>query len=214
MSIEPAAVSILSELKSIMSSTWWQRHKKTLLVIAAILIAFGGGYGTALKTGPAKVVTKTEIQTKIQDHTVYKDRIVTKIVTLTVKEKAQHVETTTTKTPDGTVVTKVISDTKTDTKVDSNLGKTDDKDKDSAKIVLVDEKTKKTVTSAQAGWRVSAGLGISIPVIFTGDHQMGVPGLKGLVVDAGVDRKLFGPLWFGLHGNTQGVLGLQLSGEF
>lgn len=193
---------------------FWQNHKKTILVVIAFLLAFAGGYGTALRMGPSKVVTKTEVKTQLKDRVVYKDRIVTKVVTVTVREKARHTETLTTKTPDGTVVTKVVTDTKTDTKTDTGLSKTDDKDKTEAKVAVSDTKEKKVITGAKTGWRVGAGLGISIPVIFTGDHQMGIPGLKGLVVDAGVDRHVIGPIWLGLHGNTQGTVGLSLSGEF
>jgi hypothetical protein len=126
-----------------------------------------------------------------------------------VEKKHEHVETTTTKAPDGTTTTKTTDDTDTNTgtnettNTDSTVTRTETKYVD--RIV---EREKKVLQ--QPDWRAYVGAGVAIPT-FLGQQQIGVPGLQGFVIQAGVDRRIIGPFWMGLFGNTQGTLGLNLS---
>ena len=190
---------ILAFLKKAVSNRYVQ------LVLVAVLLA-GGGYAFGRYGQPAKVVEKEKIVEKI----VYQDKIVEKIVKVMVQDKNKHTETTTHKFPDGTVVTKTTTDTKTDTKTNTDIDKTEEKVVYKDRIV----EKEKIVEAAKPGWRVGAGIGLSIPSTFLGEPQIGVPGLRGAVVEVGVDRRVFGPLWAGLHANTQGTVTLGLSGEF
>lgn len=190
---------VLAFLKKAISNRYVQ------LVLVAILLA-GGGYAFGRYGQPAKIIEKEKIVEKI----VYQDKIVEKIVKVMVQDKNRHTETTTTKSPDGTTVTKIITDTKTDTKTDTSDNKTEEKVVYKDRIV----EKEKIVEASKPGWRVGAGIGLSIPSTFLGEPQIGVPGLRGAVVEIGVDRRVIGPLWVGLHGNTQGTVTLGLSGEF
>lgn len=61
----------------------------------------------------------------------------------------------------------------------------------------------------QPNWSVYAGLGLDIASVL-GQGQHGIPGMNGIVVQAGVDRRIIGPFYIGIFGNTEGVVGLNL----
>jgi hypothetical protein len=197
---------VLDVLKKILGNRYVQ------LALVAIAL-FGGGYATGRFAQPAKVITTEKVVTQIQDHIVYQDRVVTKIVYVKEKKQQQHTETVTEKKPDGTVVTKTETDIKTDTNTNVNTDKDQTKTgADTKTTVTTDEK--KTVTIRQPlDWRVAGGVGVSIPV-FLGAKQLGIPGLNAAVIQLEIDRRIIGPFFLGLFANSQGTLGLNLSGVF
>jgi hypothetical protein len=174
----------------------------------AVLLVFAAGFGTAIVSRPAKVeekvVTKVDVQTKVE----YKDRIVTQKVYVQADKVKKHVETTTTKAVDGTVTTKTTTDESVDEDRKLNASKDEQKQQAVTQVVHEVEYRDKIVTS-QPGWDARVGLGVAIPQLL-GGPEVGVPGLRGFVVEAGVDRRLAGPFWLGLWGNTQGAAGAEL----
>lgn len=188
------------------------RAKKIGLMILLGLFLFGGGLAAGRFGLPAKVVTKTEVKTETVTKTEFKDRIVVQKVYVKDQKKNQHTETTTTKAPDGTVVTKTVTDTKTDTDTHVDTNRVEYKDRIVEKLVEKIVEKEKIVTN-MPNWMVQAGAGVAIPY-YLGQDSPGVPGLRGVVIDAGLSRRIVGPFWLGVRANTQGVLGLQLSGTF
>lgn len=190
----------------------WQNHKKTIIAIAAVLLALILGYGGGRYAQPAKVVEKEKIVTQIQEKLVYQDRVVVQKVLVEVEKKHEHVETTTTKKPDGEVVTTTKTDTNTDETTKENETKTEEKVVYKDRIVQqVVEKEK--LVLRQPDWRIAAGVGVSIPH-YLGQQDVGVPIPYGLVIQAEADRRIIGPVWLGVFGNTQGTAGLMLSAVF
>lgn len=198
---------VLAFLKKIFSNRWVR-----LITIGLVLLALG--YALGRYAQPAKVVTKTQVVTKVQTQIVYQDRVITKVVKVKVKASDTHTETTTTKAPDGTVVTKTDTDVKvnesTDTNTNQNQTDTGTKNQTTTQVAT----QTKTVTNVKPGWRIGAGVGLSIPSVFQGKAELGLPGMKGSVVELSVERRIVGPLWFTLRGNTQGTATLGLGGEF
>lgn len=190
----------------------WANHKKTIIAVGVVLLALLLGYGGGRYAQPAKVVEKEKIVTKVETKIEYQDRVVTKIEYVKVQEKHQHVETTTTKKPDGEVVTT----TKTDTDTDTNVHK--DTDKVEEKVVYKDRIVQQVVEKEklvlrQPDWRLAAGVGVSIPH-YLNQPDVGISIPYGLVVQAEADRRIIGPVWLGVFGNTQGTAGLMLSAVF
>lgn len=192
--------------------------------ILCLLLGFAGGFGSGRYALPAQtivtervkevekqvVVTQTETKVKTEVKVVYvKDKSV---------QKDEHKVVTVIEDPNGKKTTTIVSDdrSKIDTQVKTGTDATSDVASNTSKKE-VDQKTseseKKAVTKNQVGWTVRAGVGVSIPTLL-GEKAVGVPGLRGFVVEAGVSRKVIGPFYMGLFGNTQGTLGLDLSGQF
>lgn len=186
---------------------FFQNHRKLCLVLLAILL-FVGGYGTAVTTRAAKVVTKVVAKTDVQTVVKYQDRVVVKEVRVAAKQEHRHVETTTTKKPDGTVVTATKTDVDTNTNTNQQTGVDARSAGSTVQTVVKTVYKEKTVTS-QPNWAVHAGVGYALPALF-GQQQIGVPGMDGFVVQAGLDRRVAGPFWLGVFGSTQGTVGLSL----
>ena len=191
--------------------TFWQEHRSKFFVVLLILGAFAGGAATG-GFGPAKVVEKEKVVEKVVEKIVYQDKIVEKIVKVKVKAEHEITESTHTKLPDGTETTVVKTETKTDTKTDTDSSCVEEK------VVYVDKIVEKIVEKEnivlnQPDWSVYAGAGVGIPK-FLGQGEIGVPGLQGAVIHAGVDRRILGPFWVGIQATSQGTLSLNLRGSF
>lgn len=189
--------------------TFASGHKRLVaeIVGALLLLLLGIGIGhfkPVVKTQTV-TVTKTEVQTKVE----YKDRVQVQKVYVQVEKKHEHTETTTTKKPDGTVETKVVQDENTDTDTDVNTTKDEQRQSTTNQTIKQDVK-QKTLTLAQPNWRLTLGAGVDIPSTLLGHEQGGIPGMRGFVLQAGVDRRIAGPVWMGLFGNTEGIVGLDL----
>lgn len=180
-----------------MTAPSWLRT--ALGAVLLVLVAFALGYGTALRTRPAKVVTQVQTQTVYKDRIIEhqaKDRIVYRNVvrTVTVDRKPTGEVTTTT----------TIADHSTDkTDVRANID-------DRSDGALSSNSTSVTV-NARADWRVSALVGAEL--------SLKAPYFSGPAYGVEVDRRIIGPIWVGLWGlrmpsGSSGVVGISLSGEF
>lgn len=185
-------------------------HKNVFLMVLVALLLLAGGYGAGRYAQPAKVITKTVIQTVTETKIQLQDHIVYQKVYVQQEQKKTHTETVVTKKPDGETVTKTVEDTNTDTNT-----KTDEKTNET-KTAENDTKTQQTVTQVKIteykkmDWRVGLGAGVNIPTLL-GHEELGIHGLKGAVIQAEVSRRLVGSLYLDLFGNTNGVVGLGLS---
>jgi hypothetical protein len=190
---------------------WIKNHRRTCLAIAAVLI-FATGYGAGAMKKPRivekeKIVTKTVMVDQTQEHaTMQKDRVAA-------QKRHVHTEKTTTKAPDGTVTTKEVTDDNTDQNSDTQTKRDDVKTE--IKTVTVDKIVErvKLVEPQRLNWRMGAGVGYSLPTAW-GQPMIGIPGLHGFVIQLDGDRRLAGPVWFGVFVNTQATVGLHLSVEW
>ena len=190
----------------------YSKHSRWLLPVTVLLLILGA-FGAGRLSAPSKVVEVEKIVEKVVEKVVVQEKVVEKIVYKEAKREKTRTETTTTKSPDGTETTRTTEETEThtDTHVDS--------DKTNEKIVIVEKEVEKIVEkeklieSKKPGWRIGAGVGVSVPSLL-GHQQLGVPGLQGAVIQVEADRRVVGPFWMGVFANTQGTVGLTLSGSF
>ena len=183
-----------------------------MAALLGLLVGTAGGFFG--KPAEIREVTKTEYKDKL----VYVEKTLTqdelnRLVDEAVKKRT-HRTWVVTKTPDGTV-TKTGTET---TEVDATKKTVEVQIKTVYVDKFIDREVVKTeykekVVKNQPNWLVHAGAGVSIPT-FLGKPQMGVPGLQGAVIEADVSRKVFGPFYLGLSANTQGYIGLNLTGAF
>lgn len=193
-------------IKNFFKNRWVQ-------LVAVALFLFAAGYGAGRFGQPARVVEKEKVVEKLVDKIVYQDRVVEKIVYVKVEAKHRRTETRTETKPDGTKVETKVTDTKTDTKVDTEKNKTEEKVVYRDRVVEKIVEKEKVVEAKKIDWLVHAGVGLSIPT-FLGKPQFGIPGLKGAVIEAGIDRRVIGPFFLGVFGDSQGTVGLRLTGAF
>lgn len=208
------AVTILTQNWSFQMTKWYQKEWVHLVAVGLVCLIIGGLSGFYGKPVEFREVTKIE----------YKDRVVevekslsqeelNRLVDEAVKKKIHRTWTVTQK-PDGTVVKTGEETTEIDkTKVEKVTEiKTVYVDKIEYRDRVVTEYKEKIVKN-QPNWIVSAGVGVAIPT-FLGKPEIGVPGLKGAVIQAEIGRRVVGPFYLGLTGNSQGTVGLNLSGTF
>ncbi len=197
-----------------MNDKWYQNRWLQLGLVA--LVAFAAGSATGFFGKPAEIREVEKVVYK--DKLVYVEKTLTqdeidRLVNEALKKKTKKTWTVT-KKPDGTTVstgtettesekTKIVKEVETKTVyVDKYIDRVVEKVVEKEKIV-----------KNQPGWIVSAGVGVSIPSLM-GKPEQGIPGLKGAVIQAEVGRRVVGPFYLGVFGNTQGTVGLNLSGTF
>lgn len=184
---------------------WW-------VIALVVLVLFCAGYATGRYATPPKVVVTEKVREVEKEKVVTVTKTDVQIVKVRDAQTAERVHRVTTedKKPGGEVVTTTTEDRNVDSVVH-------DHDQE-VKVQYVDRVVEKVVQRdvekvvkqiRQPDWSIYAGVGLDIPA-FLGQGQHGVPGLQGLVVQAGVDRRILGLFWLGLYGNTEGVLGLNL----
>ena len=210
---------IFTVLQAAMPATgqFVNNHKKWFLIVLAVLLLFGGGYATGRWAQPPNVVTVEK------EHVVVQEKIVTQtqvqVKTVYIHDKQQEKKTHTTITvvikPDGTKTTTSTEDDDTNTNTHDGTNTEASKNTEQTQTKYVDRVIEKTVTitTPKPQWRVAAGVGLAIPY-FIGQGSPGVPGLSGAVINVELDRRIIGPFFMGLQANSQGVLGLNLSGIF
>lgn len=191
-------------------SKWY--FNRWLWFAGGVLLALGLGVVVGYYSKPAEIQEKQVIQ--------YVDRVVEKVVTKTdtvqvenkdkIRALKRRIEELT--KPDGTTVKVTTEEEGTTEKTNTTEVKTEIKYIDREKIVEKKVEVEKKV-KVQPGWLVSAGVGVSVPYLMH-KPELGVPGLKGAVIEVGVGRRVVGPFWLGVFGNTQGTVGLSLSGTF
>lgn len=193
---------------------WYQNKWFQMVLVGLICLGLGSMIGYFGKPAEVREVTKTEYKDKI----VYVEKTLTqeelnRLVDEAVKKRTKKTWKEV-KSPDGTVVKTGEETTEIDkTKVEKVT---------EIKVVYVDKieyrdrvvtEYKEKVVKNQPNWIVSAGVVLAIPT-FLGKPEIGVPGLKGVVIQAELGRRVVGPFYLGLFGNTQGTVGLNLSGTF
>lgn len=190
--------------------------KRLGIYVVAVVLIFGAGTATGhWVTPPRTVVTEkvkevekqvVVVQTKTEIKTVY-------VHDKTQAEKVHRVVAETTN-KDGTSTKTTTEDINVDTVVHDNTNTNTETVKYVDRIIekQVEKFTEKKVLNAP-DWRVAAGVGIAIPT-FLGHEQVGIPGLQGAVIQVELDRRIIGPFFLGAWANSQGTLGLNISGVF
>ena len=190
-----------------------QSHRHWLTIVLVAVLVFAGGYGTGRYISPpntvvtekvhevtqTQVVTKTEVQVqKVYVHDKQVDEKVHRVIAETTKPDGEKTKTTT----EDIGIDSVVHD-------NTNTNTVQYVDRVVEKQVMVDRLVEKK-TLAVNDWRIAAGAGVAIPY-FLGQGSPGIPGLQGAVLSLEADRRILGPFWLGVSGNTQGVVSGNLS---
>ena len=190
-------------------------HKHWAYIVLAVVLVGGGGYATGRYLTPPNTITTEKIHETVKTVVVTQTQVQVQKVYIHDVQKDQKLHQTVVETtkPDGTKTktTTIDNDTATKTHDDDKTQETKTVYVDRVVEKLVDKFVEKKVLT-QPGWRVGAGVGISVPVLIMGQSQVGIPGLKGTVIQVEADRRVVGPFFIGLFGNSQGTVGLTLSG--
>lgn len=192
--------------------SFWQSGKKWIILVLGGLALLGGGYAMGRYALPAQVVVTEKV------HEVVKDRIIEKVVTQVEKvyihdqQQSQKIHRTVVEgiDPPGCKSKTTTEDINVDTVVHDNTHDTQIQYVDRIVEHWQDKIVEKVTTKlTQPDWSIYAGVGYDFSAI-GGIGQHGIPGMQGAVVQAGLDRRVVGPFWLGLFGNTEGVAGLNL----
>lgn len=161
---------------------WWNlifRFKKQLLIIAASLSMFGGGYWYALSSTEPTIVKEIQIVEKV----IEKEVIIEKEVFVEVSKEDTEKTTTVTEKPDGSKVTVISEKTSKgstkDHSKDANITKDISKDKKTKEIPIV---IHKKVTKYKLGFFAANKLSS------LGKKEEADYGLSGSI-------RLAGPVW-------------------
>jgi hypothetical protein len=167
----------------------------------SLTFKIGGGIALLVAAFAVGRFSSREPDVRDVERIVYQDRVVEKVVTVTVKEEAKRVVIYRDRVikPDGTRIEREVEKTETDTKIaDTRTGeKVDTREgtKDREHVV----------TSPLPQWRVGALVGVGLRV----DPFVLVP-----AYGAHVERRIAGPFFVGVWGLHTGTAGLSLSLEF
>jgi len=207
----------LSTLKSLLPSTSSSGANKAVWMSLGGILLLATGYGMGRYVQPEKVLVTEKIKEVEKLVVVEKIKTEVQIVKVYLENKNEKVHRVVTeeKKLDGTETKTTTEDIGTETVIRENTNSTEIKyvDRVVEKIVEKEVERLKLVESKKLDWRVAAGAGVAIPY-FLGQGSPGVPGLGGAVINAEVDRRIVSNFWLGIHGNSQGVVGLNLSGLF
>jgi len=184
----------------------------TLLVVGM----FGGGYATGRYLAPPNTIVTEKIKEVEKVVLVEKLKTEVQVVKVYIKDQTEKIHRVVVEgiDPPGCKSKTTTEDINIDSVVRENTNSTEIKYVDRVVEKYIDrivEKEKQVLKTAD--WRVAGGVGVSIPY-FLGQASPGVPGLNGAVIQLELDRRVIGPFYLGLFGNTQGVVGLNLSGIF
>ena len=216
------------DIKEVFKSNW-KMILAGVLGLLLLLAAFGGGR----KTAPDRIVEKEKVVFK--ENVVYKDKIVEKVVEKEKKvyvkdksvgsdlDKKVHEEITVTVKPDGSKETKTIRDIDT-RKIVQVVEKTVEKvldvryvdkivEKQVEKVVTRDVIKEVTITASKPQWRIGPTVGIDIMTIL-GQRVQPIPQLGPAVIGVTAERRILGPVFLGVYGNTSGQVGLSVNAEF
>lgn len=196
---------------------FYGENKSKLWMVLGALLIFGLGYGSGRYVQPEKIVEREKI--KEVEKEVIVEKIVTKIeiqkVYVEKKNEKVHRVVTETENKDGSKTKTTTEDSDTNTDVDSKESTTQVKyvDRIVEKVVEKIVEKEKIVTGKKPNWHIGANVGLAIPR-FLGQGEYGIPGLEGAVIGVTASRRIIGPVFLDLHGNSQGTVGLGLTGEF
>lgn len=168
---------------------------RSYLIVAGVVLAVGAGAFAA-----GRFAAPMKVETREVERVVFKDRVVEKVVTVTLAAKTKIVWRDRVVAPDGTTTTREVE--KTDTREDTT--RTDDRVATSEGTT---EREAVTITTNRPGWRVGALVGLSL-------REPLLPIAGPLILGLSAERRLIGGLWAGLWIQTGGSAGLSLSLEF
>jgi hypothetical protein len=207
MDIKQEAVAVEGEVKNFVTN-----HKLVVLyAVLAVLIA-GLGFVVGRYLSPPKTVVTEKVRevTKTQVVTQIKTEI--QVVKVHDQQQQEKIHRTIVEgvDPPGCKSKTTTEDINIDTVVHDNTHDTTiqyvDRVVEKWQDRIVEKQTK---VLTQPDWSLYAGIGVDA-TYFLGQGQHGIPGLQGFVVQAGIDRRILGPFWMGVFGNSEGVAGLNL----
>lgn len=184
-------------------------------------LALGGasllaaGYLIGRYAQPEKVLVTEKVVTVEKQVVVEKEKLKVERVLVENTQKRTHTEEHEVKHPDGTEERNKTVDENVDTVVHDKDVVYVDRD-----VVRVVEKENivekmKLVENARPGWIVGVNAGVSAPYYLSGGGRTGLTQeLSGLVLGAEASRRILGPFYVGLWGNTQGTFGLGVKVNF
>lgn len=174
------------------TATKWGKYGPPLFATFTLVI----GLMLGLHFRKVEIQTVEKWQTKTETKVEYKDRDVIKYVYLKAKKKDVVVHVTTTKTPDGTVVTdKTITDkTVTDTSTAAQETHTQEGKQQTTTEQTVEKKREIKIVAGLPDWRVSVKAGFNL--FHPNLAEFPASGIYGI----GVDRRIIGPCYLGLEG--------------
>ena len=173
-------------------------------VISAILCAtlFVVGYGTGRYAVPAKIVTVEKEKIVTVEKQVIVTQTKTEIKVVTVKDTRVNVHRVTTDVhkPDGTTTTIVVEDDHTNTHegTGTNTNSVNNTHVTDNHSTVTEKETVKTITNAAPKWYFDVNAGWALNSNFSPSPVWGV----------GVSRRIVGPIWIGVWGNTQRLAGV------
>lgn len=173
-------------------------NKTRLWKAGIVVILLAGAFAGGRYSNPGKTVEHVVTQTVVQDHVVTVEKVVTQ--TVYVKQVAKNVQTDTvvTKKADGTVVTETkVSDT-TKIGVQEHQESSSQLSQDTKLMESTKTDSLKVTDSSKPQWHlhVDGGAGAR----FVGQTT------PVLVIGVGIERRILGPLYLGVWGQT--TLGL------
>lgn len=206
-----------------MSTIWnFIKSNKLVWVVLGAIAVFGGGFSVGRFFTPPQTIVTEKVREVVVEKVVEKIKTEVKIevVKVYLKNEAQKIHRVVAeeKRPDGTEIKTTTEDIGVTTVINENTNSNTVEIRYVDRVVekwqekIVEKIVEKNVLR-QPDWRVAAGLGVSVPN-FLGQAEIGIPGMRGTVVNVELDRRIAGPFWLGLHGNTQGVVGLNLGAVF
>lgn len=203
-------MTILIE-KSKLILAWVKKNWILLSIVAAIII---GVYATARYLQPARVVEKTKEVVKVEykEKIEYRDKVKIQKVTEVQKANDKHTETTTIKKPDGTETTHTIVNETSHTEAKTNETKVEVKYVDRVvekQIEKVIEK-EKIIEAKKNDWMVGVQVGYDIYGALDDTPQL-IPQMNRVSIGVDIERRIVGPFYLGVWGNTAGNAGLSVN---
>jgi hypothetical protein len=197
---------------------WIKEHKRTAVEILVAVLVFAAGADVGNHSQASKETDKT----KVQEKQVTKQEVKQSTQVNATQQQDQKVQVhvhrvvVETKKPDGSQTKTITTDSGTDSETTEQKAVVKVQYVDRTVVQWKDRVVEKTVTKQvlkQPDWHVYAGLGLNL-THYLGQPDIGIPGLNGLVIQAGAERRILGPVWGGVFANTEGVVGLTVGGIF
>lgn len=191
-------------------------HKEAAVIAIIAVLLFGGGFAVGRYFTPPKTVTTEKVHEVTKTQVVTQTKTEVQVVRVKDSDTQQKIHRVTVEgiDPPGCRSKTTTEDINVDAVVHDNTN--------SVKVQYVDrvvEKWQDKIVEKQVktiqplNWTVWAGVGLDLPY-FLGQGQHGIPGMSGVVVQVGADRRILGPFWAGLSLNTEGVISANLKASW
>ena len=183
---------------------------KRIALVTALIVTFLGGVWVGTSHGPERV--EERVVEKIVEKEVVRlvERVKTVVIRDTKVVKGANRTWKVVEAPDGTKTTEATEDTREtiDTKVTHSTDAV--KTEIVEKVVTVDREVIKLVEVPAPDWRVGLQGGVDLGGLDMAQSIAAQPWVLG----GSVDRRIVGPVFAGVWGNTSAQGGLGLSMEF